>query len=48
MLPEVYYTAGLVFAIFEGLHKGIVKPLLAGSTIKVSFRLVTCMCSLRS
>ena len=37
MLPEVYYTAGIVFALFEGLHKGIVRPLLAGSAKKVSF-----------
>ncbi|CAL5222030.1 g4321 [Coccomyxa viridis] len=34
MLPEVYYTAGAVFAVFEVLHKGIVKPLLAGSAKK--------------
>ena len=39
MLPEVYYTAGAVFAVFEVLHKGIVVPLLVGSAKKVSFTL---------
>ena len=43
MLPEVYYTAGAVFAVFEVLHKGIVKPLLAGSAKKVSFTLGSSM-----
>ncbi len=45
MLPEVYYTAGVVFAVFEVLHKGIVKPLLAGPAKKVSFTLGSSMYS---
>lgn len=43
LLPELYYTAGLVFGIFEGLHRGVVYPFLAGSTRKVRFTLGTCM-----
>lgn len=36
MLPEIYYTAGVVCAFCEVLHRGIVRPLLSGSVQKVS------------
>ena len=36
MLPEIYYTAGVVCAICEVLHRGMVRPLLSGSAQKVS------------
>jgi len=36
MLPEICYTAGILYGIFEGTYRGILEPLLAGSAQKVS------------
>ena len=36
MLPEICYTAGILYGIVEGTYRGILEPLLAGSAEKVS------------
>ena len=36
MLPEICYTAGIIYGIFEGTYRGLLEPWLAGSAQKVS------------